>query len=141
MKFCTGCKTFTAGAPSYCQKCGRSYNIKLCPRQHLNPRSAEFCSQCGSREFSTPQPKVSLFLRPLLFLLVAMFRVLPVAVLVLALVAFIGFFIQQIFSDPNNLLGLMVFGVLLGFLLFMTMTLQKSLRSFFKGLFSGRNKR
>lgn len=42
----------------FCNRCGRSYDVKLCPRLHPNPRSAEVCSKCGSRELSTPQPKV-----------------------------------------------------------------------------------
>jgi hypothetical protein len=51
--------------------------VKLCPRRHENPRFAEVCSQCGSRELSTPQPKVSVlwkiaefFVRALVGLLV-----------------------------------------------------------------------
>jgi hypothetical protein len=50
----------TAGAPLFCNHCGRSYDVKLCPRLHPNPRGAEVCSQCGSREMSTPQPKIPL---------------------------------------------------------------------------------
>lgn len=49
----------TPGKPLFCNFCGRSYDLKLCPRLHVNPRHAEVCSQCGSRDFSTPQPKVS----------------------------------------------------------------------------------
>jgi hypothetical protein len=48
----------TQGEPAYCNFCGRSYDVKLCPRRHQNPRGAEVCSQCGSRELSTPQPKI-----------------------------------------------------------------------------------
>jgi hypothetical protein len=59
MKYCYECGKFTAGEPRYCQFCGRTYDVKLCPRRHENPRHAEVCSQCGSRELSTPQPKVS----------------------------------------------------------------------------------
>jgi hypothetical protein len=50
----------TAGEPLFCNHCGRSYDVKLCPRLHPNPRGAEVCSQCGSREMSTPQPKIPL---------------------------------------------------------------------------------
>ncbi|MFP5234333.1 MAG: hypothetical protein ACLGSD_00400 [Acidobacteriota bacterium] len=32
--------------------------MKRCPRLHANPRGADVCSKCGSRELSTPQPKV-----------------------------------------------------------------------------------
>lgn len=59
MKYCYECGRITAGEPRYCQFCGRTYDVKLCPRRHENPRYAEVCSQCGSRELSTPQPKVS----------------------------------------------------------------------------------
>ncbi len=58
MKYCYNCNHVTPGQPIFCNYCGRSYDVKLCPRLHVNPRSAEVCSQCGSREFSTPQPKM-----------------------------------------------------------------------------------
>ena len=58
MKYCYNCNRITPGEPLFCNYCGRSYNVKLCPRQHPNPRSAEACSRCGSRDFSTPQPRV-----------------------------------------------------------------------------------
>jgi DNA-directed RNA polymerase subunit RPC12/RpoP len=48
----------TAGKALFCGTCGRSYDVKLCPRLHQNPRGAEVCSKCGSRELSTPQPKI-----------------------------------------------------------------------------------
>jgi DNA-directed RNA polymerase subunit RPC12/RpoP len=48
----------TAGEALFCGTCGRSYDVKLCPRLHQNPRGAEVCSKCGSRELSTPQPKI-----------------------------------------------------------------------------------
>jgi hypothetical protein len=59
MKYCYECGRITAGEPRFCQFCGRTYDVKLCPRRHENPRFAEVCSQCGSRELSTPQPKIS----------------------------------------------------------------------------------
>ena len=58
MKYCYHCGRITPGEPLFCNVCGRSFNHKLCPRLHVNPRSAEICSRCGSRELSTPQPKV-----------------------------------------------------------------------------------
>jgi hypothetical protein len=36
--------------------CGRSYTVKICARGHGNPRGTQFCSTCGSGEFSTPAP-------------------------------------------------------------------------------------
>lgn len=60
MKYCYECGRMTPGEPFFCNFCGRSYDVKLCPRMHPNPRIAEICSQCGSRDLSTPQPKVPL---------------------------------------------------------------------------------
>ena len=50
MKYCYQCGRMTAGEPLFCHFCGRTYDVKLCPRRHANPRVAEVCSQCGSRE-------------------------------------------------------------------------------------------
>lgn len=69
MKFCFNCNHVTIGEPLFCNSCGRSFNVKLCPRLHTNPRNSEACSQCGSRELSTPQPKVPVGMRILMFLL------------------------------------------------------------------------
>jgi hypothetical protein len=46
--------------------CGRTYEVKLCPRLHENSREAEVCSTCGSTDLSTPQPKLPLWFTPLL---------------------------------------------------------------------------
>jgi hypothetical protein len=56
MKHCLNCNHITPGMPLFCNYCGRSFDVKLCPRRHPNPRTAEACSQCGSRDLSTPQP-------------------------------------------------------------------------------------
>ena len=58
MKFCYACGRTTAGKPLFCNFCGRSYDVKYCPRHHLNPRYAEACSRCGNRNLSLPQPRV-----------------------------------------------------------------------------------
>ena len=68
MKYCYECGCTTAGEPLFCNYCGRSYDVKLCPKLHVNPRLAEACSQCGSRDLSTPQPKVPLRWRIFAFL-------------------------------------------------------------------------
>lgn len=75
MKYCYQCGRLTSGEPMFCQACGRSYGVKLCPRLHANPRFADVCSQCGSRELSTPQPKVSLWWKVLEFLLRILFGI------------------------------------------------------------------
>jgi hypothetical protein len=61
MKYCYHCGRITTGEPLFCMFCGRTYDVKLCPRLHVNARFADCCSQCGSRELSTPQPKVSFY--------------------------------------------------------------------------------
>jgi hypothetical protein len=65
MKFCFECGHTTRGEPLFCNFCGHSYEMKFCPKLHANPRFAEACSHCGSRDLSVPQPRV-----PFAFLLV-----------------------------------------------------------------------
>jgi RNA polymerase subunit RPABC4/transcription elongation factor Spt4 len=69
MKLCFSCGRVTARVPSYCHYCGKTYNVRLCLRGHINLRSANVCSQCGSKELSTPQRKIPFLLKPLIFLL------------------------------------------------------------------------
>ena len=57
MRHCTYCYRFHPGSPTYCSHCGRTFNVKLCSRGHVNQRDVQFCSQCGSAEFSTPAPR------------------------------------------------------------------------------------
>jgi hypothetical protein len=63
MKYCYQCGHMTQGEPLFCNHCGRSYDVKLCPRLHANPRGAEVCARCGSRELSTPQPRIPMIWR------------------------------------------------------------------------------
>jgi RNA polymerase subunit RPABC4/transcription elongation factor Spt4 len=63
MRHCLNCGRITAGDPLFCNVCGRSFDKKLCPRLHVNPRNSDICSRCGSRDLSTPQPKVSVVWR------------------------------------------------------------------------------
>jgi len=82
MKYCFACGHVTTGQPFFCSSCGCSYDVKLCPRKHVSPRFADVCSQCGSRELSMPQPKVSIwwkvtefFIRALLGILLVLLSV------------------------------------------------------------------
>ena len=68
MRYCYSCGHTTGGEPWFCNSCGRSYDVKLCQKLHVNPRTAQACSHCGSRDLSTPQPKVPLSWRLLAFL-------------------------------------------------------------------------
>lgn len=57
MRYCFSCKRLTAGDPLFCGQCGSTYDVRLCPRLHVNPRGARVCSQCGSHDLTTPQPR------------------------------------------------------------------------------------
>jgi len=78
MRFCNRCHKFTVGEPVFCNFCGSTYDVKLCSRQHPNPRYAKICSQCGSREMSTPQPRIPILFRPVLAVVVVLPRLLCV---------------------------------------------------------------
>src|SRR5205807_5666047 len=104
MRYCHNCGKVTTGEPMFCQFCGRTYDVKLCPRHHPNPRTAQICAQCGSRELSTPAPRMPFWLK-----LFALFLTVTPGVLLLFLsVLFVLAFIRQLFIDPNMLLGMMV---------------------------------
>src|SRR5262245_9386850 len=60
MRYCTNCRRLSAGHPPFCTRCGRTYNVRLCPRQHVNSRRADVCSQCGSRDLTQPAPRAHL---------------------------------------------------------------------------------
>ena len=105
MKYCYHCGRITGGEPLFCQICGRSYDIKFCPRLHPNPRFATVCSQCGSRELSTPQPKVSIWWKVLGFLLQIFLGIGLVCLSLSVLLALL--------KSPVVQAGLLVFGLLL----------------------------
>jgi hypothetical protein len=131
MKLCYSCGRVTAGLPSYCHYCGKTYNVRLCSRGHINSRSANVCSQCGSKELSTPQRKIPWLLKPLIFLLSHLVGI----VLIFSLIAFLVFFVYKLFIDPNGLLPLMCLGLLLGFLFFLWMMLPNFIRTPIRWLF------
>ena len=89
----------------FCNHCGRSYDVKLCPRLHQNPRGAEVCAKCGSHELSTPQPKI-----PMSWRLLAI-----VARLGLGLLLFYASLclILALFRTPAVQNAMVVFGLLL----------------------------
>ena len=66
MRYCHNCHKTTTGEALFCHACGSTYDAKLCPARHINPRWATVCSQCGSRDLSTPAPRVPWWLKPLL---------------------------------------------------------------------------
>lgn len=108
MKLCYECGRMTTGEPLFCNSCGRSYDVKLCPRLHKNGRSAEVCSQCGSRELSTPQPRVSALWKAAEFLAQVLLGVVLVYLTLAGLLALV--------RTPQFQAGLIVFGILVGLL-------------------------
>ncbi len=130
MRLCTNCHQITVGKPLFCNKCGSSYNVKLCSRLHVNPRAAKVCSECGSKDLSTPQPKGSLLFRPFVFL----FGLGPGFLFLAVAGIYLAFYIHKLFTDPNGLLPLMCMGFLLGLLLLVWMMLPKGLRGLLGGI-------
>jgi hypothetical protein len=105
MKYCYECGHITTGEPLFCHHCGRTYDVKLCARLHENPRFAEVCSQCGSRDLSTPQPRVSVWWKVGAFLV----KVLLGALLVCASLALLVALLST--SEVQN--GLIAIGLVL----------------------------
>lgn len=110
--YCYHCNRITVGEPLFCNFCGRSYNVKLCPRLHPNPRNAQICSQCGSRDLSIPQPKMPFWAGILEFLL----RIIPGAALTALSVITVALFILAIFTRPDLLVPVVFLLIALGLL-------------------------
>lgn len=115
MRYCYQCNQITPGEPLFCNGCGRSYNVKLCPRLHANPRHAQACAQCGSRDLSTPQPRVPLWTHLLQFLL----SLVPGLVLGILTVGAVIAFLNFLLNRPGMLASLLPFGLALAILWWM----------------------
>ncbi len=112
MRYCRNCRKFTAGQPAYCQFCGRSYGVKLCPRGHKSPRAASVCSECGSHELSTPhssQAGMSLIGTVIGYVILS------------SLILFALYFAYRLFTSPDSLLWLMKLGLGLALVLLVWM--------------------
>ena len=124
MKFCYHCGKITPDEPLFCNFCGRTYDVKLCTRLHPNGRYAEVCSQCGSRDFSTPQPRVPLWTRCFGWLLRATVALLLVylALVSLALLA------KGILTSPGAQHLLLSLGILAALLYWLWLKLPQWVR-------------
>lgn len=136
MRLCTNCHRVTTGEPLFCNHCGLTYDAKLCPSRHLNPRTAEVCSQCGSRDLSTPAPRPSVWLRPLVF--VATF--VPGAVLAVLWVLLALAVVQAIISSPETLPRLLAMALPLAILWLIYMQLPGFIRRLFRSTWQNRKK-
>jgi len=112
MKYCWNCNRVTPGEPLFCNFCGRSYDVKLCPRLHANPRNAQACSYCGSRDLSTPQPRMP-FWAPIVEFLASLAPGLILAVLTVGALAA---FFTAIARNPQMLAPAMCLLIALGVL-------------------------
>lgn len=133
MRYCANCRRLTAGQPLFCNHCGRSYDSKLCPSRHVNPRTAQVCSACGSRDLSTPQPRLPLLAAPVIWLLSA----LPGVLLLLVSVMFFLGLAEALVSQRQMVLPhLFLTGLLLGLLWLVYMHLPGFVRSLVRKLFA-----
>ena len=135
MHYCNNCHRITTGEPLFCNFCGRSFDYKLCPHRHPNPRHAEVCSQCGSRDLSTPHPRVSFWLAPVLVLLSA----LPGFLLLLLSVLFLAGLLQVLLTNQQLLFEFMLIGLFIAFLWWLYMQLPEFLRRALSRLFGRRD--
>ena len=144
MRYCNYCKHITPGEPLYCQHCSRTYDVRLCPRHHVNPRSAQVCSQCGSPELSTPQSKKSFGAGLSILLLRILVSRFTGWVILLSLVIYFFYFIGKALQNVNNLLPDMTLGAALGALFLGWMVLPNFIREgatrFTKGPFGKKRK-
>jgi hypothetical protein len=108
MKFCYSCGHTTGGEPLFCNSCGKSYDVKLCPMLHVNPRMAEACSQCGSRDLSIPQPRIPILWILLAFLVQAVSEVLLLGFSAPLIAAFLGDLSRGITPRDTLFLGIFV---------------------------------
>jgi RNA polymerase subunit RPABC4/transcription elongation factor Spt4 len=137
MRYCNQCHKITPGEPLFCNFCGRSYDFKLCPHRHPNPRNAEVCNQCGSRDLSTPHPRVPLWLAPLLVLLSA----LPGLLLLTVTVLFAFGLLNALLTNQQLLFQFMLVGLMLAFLWYLYIHLPHFLRRSLSRLFRRSHKK
>ena len=136
MRYCHNCHRITGGEPLYCHSCGATYDAKLCPSRHLNPRWATVCSQCGSRDLSTPAPRIPMWLAPVLFAL----SLLPGAVLVLVLLMLVVGVINAILTNQQIQSQLVVLIVIFALLWFAYIHIPHFIRDLFRSLWKRKKK-
>lgn len=136
MRFCPQCYRLTTGDPLYCNHCGSTYDAKLCPARHLNPRNAEVCAQCGSRDLSAPAPRLPLWLRPVLFAL----SLLPGVLLALLLILVAVGIVNQIATNGQIQAQLLILFLLLALLWWMYIHLPKFIQNLLRSLWPSKKK-
>ncbi|SRR5258707_9721028 len=115
MKYCYACGHRTGGEPLFCNSCGRSYAVKLCPKLHTNPRTAEACSQCGSRDLSIPQPRIPILWGFLAVLVQAVFGLLLLSLSLRIIAAFLNDLATRSAASDRQLVGVFIVMILWAF--------------------------
>lgn len=128
MRYCYQCNRVTYGEPLFCNFCGRSYNVKLCPRLHPNGRNAQACSQCGSRDLSTPAPKAPAWISLVVFFL----SFVPGVLLALLSALFFIALVHELFTTPRMLPSLTFLALAIAVLWAMWTRLPLALRQFIR---------
>lgn len=128
MRYCHQCHRITVGEPLFCNFCGSTYNVKLCPSRHINPRSADVCSECGARDLSTPAPRLPFWLAPLLWIL----AYLPGVLLLILSLFVLSAVVEAFLRDQRLQAQFMVLVLLLGVLWFVYMHIPPLIRGLFK---------
>jgi hypothetical protein len=109
MKYCTNCRRLSPGDPLFCTQCGRTYDVRLCPRHHPNGRGADVCSECGSRDLTQPAPRRGLSGR----LVPVAARLVIVSVIVIVPIVLMLGMVHAVLADAQlqlNLVGLLLIG-------------------------------
>jgi hypothetical protein len=97
--------------------------VKICSRGHVTHRDVQFCSQCGSGEFSTPAPRATWLFH------VSGFAVYLVAALSLIVVGVVGVLgLLSVLNTAAVLIPLAKLGLMLGFLYWATTLLPGPVR-------------
>lgn len=52
MRYCPFCHRWNTGRPQFCNYCGRTWHVRLCPRGHDNPPDTHYCGTCGSADLT-----------------------------------------------------------------------------------------
>jgi hypothetical protein len=123
MTRCANCFRYSLGQPTFCNHCGRSFDVRICTRGHVNPRGAQFCAECGSGDLSTPAPPAGF----LFYLSQWVLRIVVVTTVVLiALSAVLGLLAALDWSAIGPRLLLLV--LMVGFLYWTTTLLPGPIR-------------
>jgi RNA polymerase subunit RPABC4/transcription elongation factor Spt4 len=128
MRYCNACHRITTGEPLYCNFCGDTFDVKVCPRGHTNPRVSDVCSECGSRDLSTPAPRIGFFTRVFLHSV----SVLPGIFLILISLLLLTGFIEGILKDARFAPQLLILTLLVGILWFIYIQIPPVIRNLFR---------